>query len=148
MAEFILAGEPLARNEIYELADTLEEIFDSYLENPRFIEDYLKILRTLIGLGFTATLVDKSQFLIYQHYLKEFMHADAGHFKDNPSAKRYIAQCCSEMIAIALISFDALQNPGYYWDFVKALDQALPASKINRHVNGRSMLLSHLKKID
>ena len=148
MAQNMLAGKPLSRNEICKLADILEEVFDSYLKNPLFIDDYLKVLRTLIGLGFTAVLADRMLLPIYQHYLHAFMQQDAGHFKENEGAKRYIAQCTSEMVGTALICFSALKYPGYYRDFSKALSDAMPRIRISKHAEHREAILSHLKVLD
>ncbi len=122
MANIRLTVQPLARNDIAILANLFEMSFDYYINhNSPFFVDYLKNLRTLIGLGFAATLADKSLLSIYQYYLNNFMAHEEGNFKTEEGAKRLIAQSSAEMIASSTISFSALDYPSYYEDFMKAL---------------------------
>src|SRR5258707_10820246 len=99
MAKKILATQPLLRNDVPILAQLFEVSFDYHLTNHSpFFPDYLRALRTLIGLGFTAALADKDLFSIYKQYLETFLNQEAGDFKSNQGAKRLIAQAASEMI--------------------------------------------------
>jgi len=59
MANRILTGEPFSRNDVSKLAQLFEQSFDYYIShNTPFFSDYLNALRTVVGLGFTASLVD------------------------------------------------------------------------------------------
>jgi hypothetical protein len=125
MAKGILAVEPLSRNDIAILAQLFEISFDYYINNHSthspFFNDYLKHLRTLVGLGFTAVLVDRSLLCIYEHYLERFMGQKEGDFRERKHAKTLIAQSVAEMVATSTISFSALQFPRYYDEFSTAL---------------------------
>ena len=126
MAKSILAVEPLSRNDIPILANLFEVSFDYYINNnsPFFI-DYLCSLRTLVGLGFTAVLADRTLLCIYQHYLERFIAHDEGNFRVSQHAKILIAQSVAEMVVTATVSFSALKNPRYYEDFRVALHYTL-----------------------
>jgi hypothetical protein len=71
--------ELLSCNDIPILAQLFEESFDYYIKkNPLFVADYIRDLRTLVGLGFAAVLADNGMVCVYQTYLKSFMAADRG----------------------------------------------------------------------
>ena len=126
MAHRILAVEPLSRNDIPILAHLFEVSFDYYLgTNSPFFIDYLKHLRMLAGLGFTAVLVDRDLLLTYQHYLDRFMVHNEGDFRASQNAKTLIAQSAAEMVVTAAISFSALNCPRYYQDFIVALHHTI-----------------------
>jgi hypothetical protein len=123
MGTRILAVEPLSRNDLPILAQLFETSFDYYIHNSSpFFSDYLKALRTVAGLGFSAVLADKGSLLsIYKPYLERFLENDKGDFKSKPLGKTAIAQSLAEMVRTSLISFSALQCPSYYPYFVEAL---------------------------
>ena len=57
MAKGILAVQPLSRNDISILANLFELSFDYYIaHDSSFFPDYLKSLRTVVGLGFTESV--------------------------------------------------------------------------------------------
>ncbi|MBY0544734.1 MAG: hypothetical protein K2Q14_04210 [Gammaproteobacteria bacterium] len=123
MANGILAVEPLSRNDISILAQLLEISFDYYIaRDSPFFPDYLKSLRTLVGLGLTSVLVvDKGSLCVYQYYFERFMAQKNGDFRTYPHAKTIIAQYTAEMVGTAAICFSALRCPRYYQDFITAL---------------------------
>ena len=122
MAKSILTGEPFSRNDISKLAHYFEQSFDYYLNNHSpFFNDYLKSLRTIVGLGFTAALADHDLLSTYQHYLERFIAMNEGDFRVNPGAKRGIAQAVAEMVNTGGFSFYALKFPRYYHDFYEAV---------------------------
>lgn len=126
MAEFILTGEQFSRNDVSKLAQFFEQSFDYYINhNTPFFSDYLNALRTVVGLGFTASLVDRQLFCIYQHYLQRFIALNEGDFKRNPGSKRGLAQAVAEMTYTAALCFYALHFPRYYEEFIAALHYAL-----------------------
>lgn len=96
--------------------------------------DYLRSLRTLVGLGFTAALVvDRGMLLIYRRYFEEFMEQKAGDFKAHRNAKTLIAQSAAEMVGTAAICFSILKCPQYYQDFFAALYTTI--AKIAQHTS-------------
>jgi hypothetical protein len=126
MANGILAGEPLSRNDLLTIVQILEQSFDYYVNhNSPFFPEYLQALRTLIGLGFAAALADKNLLYVYQSYLGGFLMQEEIDFKVNPGTNRGIAQSIAEMIHIASICFYALKFPRYYTDFIAALHTIL-----------------------
>ena len=122
MANRSLAAQPLLSNDIPFLVQLFEESFDYYIAHDSpFFKEYLQALRTLAGLGFSASLVDRSLLCIYQIYLSSFMAHGEGDFKANRGAKTLIAQHTAEMVRAATISFHALHYPRYYNEFIEAL---------------------------
>ena len=123
MAKGILAVQPLSRNDISILANLFELSFDYYIaHDSSFFPDYLKSLRTVVGLGFTAALVaDTSILCIYQHHLDHFMAQRQGDFRTHRNAKTLIAQSVAEMVGTAAVCFSILRCPKYYQDFFAAL---------------------------
>jgi hypothetical protein len=122
MAKGILAVPPLSRNDISILAHLFEVSFDYYIHNNSpFFLDYLQALRTVVGLGFTAVLVDRQLLCIYQRYLELFLAQEEGNFKERKEGKTLIAQSVAEMASTAVISFSILKFPHYYEDFLLAL---------------------------
>ena len=61
------------------------------LHSP-FFSDYLRALRTVVGLDYTAVLADRSLLSIYQWYLNHFFQHKEGDFREAQSAKTHIAQ--------------------------------------------------------
>ena len=122
MAENILAGEPLSRNDLHIIAQIFEQSFNYYFNHKLpFPPEYLQTLRTLVGLGFTAALADRNLLYAYQTYLARFLIQEEQDFKVNLGANRSIAQSLAEMIHLASICFYALKFPKYYQDFIAAL---------------------------
>lgn len=122
MANRIMAAQPLSRNDLPILVQLFESAFDYYLDGySPFFPDYLRALRTLVGLAYTATLADKSLLCSYQLYLARFLAENEGDFRANPHAKRSIAQSVSEMVSTSTIAFNALKYPRYYDDFIEVL---------------------------
>lgn len=122
MGNHIVAGEPLSCNDIPILANLFETSFEYYnTRNTPFFSDYLQRLRTLAGLGFSAALVDRSLFYLYQRSLAGFIAQKEGDFKEKQSSKSLIALSSAEMVRIAARSFRSLRFPRYYDDYYMAL---------------------------
>jgi hypothetical protein len=126
MANSRVAVQSLSRNDLSLIASLLEESFDYYLNhNSPFFVDYLRALRTLVGLGYTAVLADNALLSIYQRHLDGFHGQQNGNFREREGAKTFIAKSVSEMISVAITSFSALEHPRYYHDFLQALHYSL-----------------------
>ncbi|KTD25156.1 hypothetical protein [Legionella maceachernii] len=122
MGNIRLTVHPLSRNDIAILANLFEASFDYYIHhNSPFFIDYLRNLRTLIGLGYTAILADGALLSVYQRYLDNFIEQKIGNFRERQQNKLLIALSTAEMIGSAVISFSALKFPQYYDDFIEAL---------------------------
>lgn len=122
MANWILTATPLSCNDIPILAQILQKSFDYYANhNSAFFKEYLQALRTVVGLGFSAVLTDEFLLTCYQNYLNPFINCGKGDFKVHEGSLLGIAQQTAEMVRIATISFQALQYPRYYADYIGAL---------------------------
>jgi hypothetical protein len=146
-----LSARPLLRNDISTTAQLFEVSFDHYLnDDAPFYNDYLRALRTLAGLGFTASLADYDLLSSYQTRLKWFLDQHAGDFKGGGD-KKIIAQLLSEMLWSCSVCFSALQYPSYFEEFAQALgytmakiprlhgscEHSQEAGRIIHHVTGR-----------
>lgn len=126
MAKEIVTVQPLSRNEISLIARLFERSFEYHIDHPSpFFTEYLQSLRTVVGLGFAAVLVDRSLLCVYQDYLNRFLDHKEGDFKECALNKTVIAQSVAEMVALSVISFMALRYPRYYEDFFFALKHTL-----------------------
>ncbi|MBX9587486.1 MAG: hypothetical protein K2X50_09535 [Gammaproteobacteria bacterium] len=146
LAHNSLAVQPLSRNDISIIANLLKHSFDYYLnhQSPFFV-DYLCSLRTLVGLGFTAVLADRSLLSIYQHYLNHFIGQKEGDFRQSPEAKEMIAQSTAEMVGTAVISFRALRHPPYYGEFINSLHYTIAKiPELKDGTNDSERILSNL----
>ena len=125
MGKSILAVQPLTRNDISMLSQVLEASLVHYSHNTSFFTDYLKALKTLVGLGFTAALVEGRLLNSYRTYLECFLSHGEGDFKANQDAQKRIAQYVAEMVGLSTIHFHLLKYPRYHEDFIHALDYAM-----------------------
>ena len=122
MAKGILAGEPLLRNDLFVLAQKFEHSLDYYTNhNSPFFSDYLRAVRTLVGLGFTAALSDRHLLYLYQPHLARFLAAEERDFKLSHESKKGVARAVAEMVYTASLCFYTLKFPQYYNDFIAVL---------------------------
>ena len=146
MAKHMLTALPFSRNEISTLAHLFELSFDYHLNGrSAFFTDYLRSLRTVAGLGFTAVLADRSLLSIYQIYLRQFMAQEEGDFSKSPN-KTFIAQSVAEMVGTAAISFRVLGFPCYYEAFNRALGDTV--ARIPRILGKTSEVESLLTRLN
>src|SRR6478752_7045033 len=127
MAKAIVAALPLSRNDISILARLFEVSFDDHIHHDSpFFTEYLCSLRTLIGLGHTASLVYRGVHCIYYEYMDTFVKRKEGNFKECPGSKTLLAQYSAEMVGTAVCCFHWLGYPRYYEDFLKAFHKTMP----------------------
>lgn len=122
MANTILTAKRLSNNDIASLANIIEANLKYYHAHASpFKEDYLKKLRTVVGLGFLVILVDGGLISIYRPHLDIFLKNTS----DVPDFSDLSLYCISiaEMIVLAASRFKTLEYPNYYRDFLGHLGQ-------------------------
>ncbi len=124
MANKIVPAQPFSSNDISSLTKTFQIAFHYYCHhNSPFAQDYLKELSTLVGLGFTAVLVDGDCICAYDHYLKTFLAYR--NFKAHPEALEILSSAVANMVSWAAQLFRLLDYPGYYDDFAASLEKTV-----------------------
>jgi len=113
MTDNILIGKRLSSNDISSLAQILEIHLKHYCDHSSPSEgNYIKELRTLVGLGFTAVLADGGLISLYHRRLNIFLdHID---FKQHQESPTYLCTTIAEMIDLACRMFSTLGYPSYY----------------------------------
>ena len=111
----------------------LYEVSFSYYRDHRSPQaaDFIREIRTIAGLGFTAVLADDGYLLPYQSYLDDFIRGNLGDFRGDPGHASLWGQRMAEMIEISLGSFRRLNYPGYYADFIEAIEKNLKNMRID-----------------
>ncbi len=126
------------RNDIYQLAHIFETSFHYFLNNNSpFEEDYLKGMKTIAGLGFTAVLVDDWMLPFYQKQLQIFLqYCD---FKKNQGSLSLLSLSIAEMLDLASPAFRRIGSPRYYEDFTATAKKAIghAASDVGREEKER-----------
>jgi hypothetical protein len=125
MDRSILAGDPLLINHIHILAQHFEQSLD-YFHNPRspLVSDYLQVLRTVVGLAYTAVLADGYLHLAFEPYLARFLAAQE-ELNFNPKSKKRMSLSAANMVHIATLCFYKLELPPLYSFFVETLRTTL-----------------------
>ena len=122
MAHDSLTARQFSRNDISNLAHIFETSFRYYLEhNSPLQENYRRALKTVVGLGFTAILVDESLASIYWSRLETVVK----HKNFTGSIITALALATAEIVFEATYIFSILGYPSYYDDFISALKNIL-----------------------
>ncbi|MFA6409503.1 MAG: hypothetical protein WCW01_04945 [Gammaproteobacteria bacterium] len=120
MAKRILAATSLSRNDIQRLANILKTPLEYFQKhNSPMAEDYSCNMKTVAGLGFTASLVGNRHAcsLLYEEKLKTFRrYCDAG-------LPLQISTSLAEMVSLSLQAFLYTGYPGYADYFAGSLKQ-------------------------
>ena len=120
----ILSTLRLSRNDISSLAHIFDVNFRRFCaNNSPFATDYLSEIKTIVGLGFTAVLLDGSFIAIYHDKFNNFLrHLD---FKKHENSLQFLSSNIAEMIDLATFAFRLIKYPSYYENFANALRKAL-----------------------
>jgi hypothetical protein len=144
MANDSLTAKLFPNNEIINLAKLLEIPLLYYRENNSPIEkDHIKELRTIIGLGFTAILVDGAWTSIYERYLRAFLVCDQLTRTEDMISQ--LALATAEIAGGASYIFRILNHPEYYKDFEVALKKVV--NHLSIRLYGKSEEAERLLKI-
>ncbi len=119
-----VAAEPLSRNDIHSLAQILQVSLDYYCKySSPFIDDYMKRLRAVVGLGYAAVLMDNDTVSFYQNYLDTFLHFR--NIRQHPTKTVILSQAVAEMINWAAYLFRLLNYPECYEYFVHTVKETV-----------------------
>jgi hypothetical protein len=141
MANSILTGEPLLRNDLIKIAQIFDESFEFYKNHhTSFFPEFLQSLRTVAGLGFAASLADRGLFSVYQTYFDQFLVHEDNHFKVNPGTKGSLGRLVAELIHLATLCFYSLNFPPYYDEFIAALRCILEVAGLDGEKAGQRII--------
>ena len=132
MAHPSVSCRPFSDNDVLILANLFEISFSYYRDHysPQAI-DFIREIRTIAGLGLTAVLSDNGYLYPYQTYFNEFIQGNKGDFREDTAAASLWGKRMAEMISISLGSFRRLNYPGYYAEFVEAIEKNLKNVRID-----------------
>lgn len=127
-----VAAAPLSHNDVFVLAKLFEVSFDYFRTHTSpNVADFILNLRTIAGLGMTASLADDGGIMPYQMHFNRFLYSDQGDFREDANSPSIWASMMADMVAISLDSFRRLNYPGYYADFVCAVDKTIKNVRID-----------------
>lgn len=137
MSHAILSCASFSHNDVLTLAKLYEVSFSYYRNHhsPQAV-DFIREIRTIAGLGLTAVLADDGYLYPYQIYFDEFIRGNKGDFREDVGATSLWGKRMAEMIEISLGSFRRLNYPGYYADFVEAIEKNLKNVRV--HLAGKA----------
>ena len=124
MAQPILAATPLSHNDISGLAQLFEQGFHYHRKCQKQLKNtdwrsFLHNIRTLIGLSYTATLVDGELLEIFDSHLCVFLQYQSFLSKHSEHAK--LAKAIADIVCLGSDFFRCLGHPRYYEDFLRSL---------------------------
>ncbi len=126
MANRILAATPLSHNDIAALAKLFEQAFQYHWQNQSkesSFQIFVHNIRTLVGLSFTATLVEGDLLEFFNSYLRIFQRNQS--FLRSDSRHARLASAIANMVCLGSDFFRCLDHPSYYKDFLQALRNCL-----------------------
>jgi len=136
MANSILATSRLSRNEISSLARVFEISFDHFCRPGHYFpnaNDYLREIKTIVGLGFAAVLVENDYLLTtYQSQLAIFLQCFD--FRSNKKRWSQLSQSLAEMIGLSL-GLSAYNYQNYFQGFSICLRRILSSVSIQMHLD-------------
>jgi hypothetical protein len=133
----------LSSNDIPSLAQIFAASLQAYCKSFSPSEkDYIDNLKTIVGLGFTAIIIDGGLLSIYQPCLSTFL-AHIG--KKQTSDIHNTSLAVARMIDSAVGSFRRIRYPDYYQSFVKAVKETL--DRTNLHGTGKGEEAERLLRI-
>ncbi len=143
-----LAGAHFLRNnddnKVSRLANLLQVLFEHYTSHSSSTaNDLIRMLRTLVGLGFTTCLTDHVYTVCYQPYLHCFIQHDRGNFQKHCVALVLLSQTVANMVALAMDSFYIRCGPIYYPCFLNTLKNILDdviITEANQHDEAKEVL--------
>ena len=144
MANLSVSATRLSSKDISDLAQIIEINLQYYCAyNSPMEKDYLRAIKTVIGLGFTAAMVDDSLVAIYHSRLNTFLNY--GDFKQYQGSLKYLSTAIAEMVDLSVQLFRYIGYPDYYNDFVAAARKML--DNIASNMEGKNMEVAHLLEI-
>ena len=129
MAKTILATTPLSYNEINSLAQLFACAF-LRLNEPGIPSEHVQQKRhffqqvhTVVGMAFTATLVEQDLLALFKPHLHHFLQHQVNDGNRYASVNAGIAM--GDIISLGSDAFRTLEHPEYYSYFLNALRESL-----------------------
>lgn len=129
MAKTILATTPLSYNDINSLAQLFSNAF-IHLNEPDVISEqaqqkhlFYQQVHIVVGMAFTAALVEQDSLALFSPYLKRFLRHRVNDGNRFASATAGVAM--GDIISLGSDAFRTLDHPEYYSYFVQALRNCL-----------------------
>ena len=147
MAKSILATTPLSYNEISSLAQLFSNTFlrlnelDTLSTQVQQKRLFFQKAHTVVGLAFTAALVEQDSLALLNPHLKRFLRYRVNDRNRFASATAGIAM--GDIISLGSDAFRTLEYPGYYGNFLQALQECLSYALTELHLPKSS----HLDKV-
>ncbi len=121
----VAAAPPSRNGDIIRLAELFHISFEYYATHESPLgDDFVRDVRTLVGLGFAACLADGSYIGCYQPYLTYFLNHDHGDFRKHSGALKPLSDAIAHMVLLAVSSFRILRDlnyPDYYQAFINVV---------------------------
>lgn len=128
MAHSSLAATPLSHNDIIGLTQLFQRAFHYHRYRVNRHQEtnwknFLREIRTVVGLGFTATLVEGDLVELYSSDLAAFLENQT--FINSCSNHLSLAKAFANMVCLGSDFFRYLDYPEYYKDFLWSLRRCL-----------------------
>jgi hypothetical protein len=128
MSNISLTTTPLSCNEISDLTYLFEQSFLFHYNNAVIttaltVQNYLKNIRTVVGLGFTATLVQNDLTLFMERLINKFIRYQ--NFYRYPEKIQTLASTLVSLISCSSDFFRDLGHPSYCDVFEQSLAQCI-----------------------
>jgi hypothetical protein len=112
-------------NDIPSLAQIFAASLQYYCKhNSPLVRGYIDKLNTIVGLGFTAVMVDGGLLSNYQPYLSTFL-SNIRIKEKTGDIIHVLSLAVAKMVAWAVDSFRRIHHPDYYPSFVNAVKEAV-----------------------
>lgn len=124
MANSSLTAAPCSHNDVISHLSGLIEISNKYYatQHDAGLLEFVRFLKTIVGLGFTACCVAGYDATNYQMYFLRFIqHVNPGTSMTRPQ----LADSVAKMVELALGSFCTLGYPDYYKSFIQAIAKVI-----------------------
>lgn len=144
MGNKIVPALPFSHNDISSLAQTFKIAFNYFCDHSSpFVTEYLRELNTLVGLGFTAALVDGDSISVFDNDLKIFL--TYRNFKAHPEAIESLSSAVANLLCWSTQLFRILNYPRYYEEFAQAVKKTISGTVSSLYGNpGESQRLLNM----
>jgi len=129
MAKSILATTPLSHHHIESLGQLFARAFCHLKEQSVLSEQiyqkrlFFEKVHKVVGLAFTAVLVEKNSLALFEPCLNHFLNYSIAHNPQEAAIKAGLAM--GDIISLGSDAFRTLGHPDYYFDFLAALQDTL-----------------------
>lgn len=149
MANATIAALPLSDNDIYILGTIFHSVFKHFCDRvDPFEQEYVRDVSTLVGLGFTALLVDGGLLVTYESRLQTILRYR--NFKKHPGYLHMFSRAIADIIAGAAYVFEFVKYPSYHDEFIRLIHKTVNNIRVSAGTledNQRLIKLLSYKKL-